>query len=205
MPKLWNETIETHRSAVRAAILDSTAVLVGEQGVASVTMSQIAQSAGIGRATLYKYFPDVGAILTAWHERQVRAHLEHLAQVRDSNAGPARQLEAVLEAYAEVSHSGHGVPDAARLHQGAHVGHARRHLIDFLADLLRQGAQAGVFRDDVAPDELAGFCLHALEAAAGLSSREAVRRLVRVTMSGLQPPAPAVTSPNGLPGVSPAG
>ena len=189
MPKLWNETIETHRGAVRAAILDSTAALVGEHGLASVTMSQIAQSAGIGRATLYKYFPDVDAILTAWHERQVQAHLEQLALVRQSADSPAGQLEAVLHAYAMISYSRHGGAEAVRLHQSQLVSQAQQHLNEFLTDLVREGAEAGVSRGDVAPDELARYCLHALEAAAGLTSREAAHRLVKVTMSGLQPPA----------------
>ena len=73
MPKLWNETIEAHRREVRDAILDTTAALVAEHGLRSVTMSQIAEKTGIGRATLYKYFPDVEAILPAWHERQITA------------------------------------------------------------------------------------------------------------------------------------
>ncbi|WP_376776163.1 TetR/AcrR family transcriptional regulator [Nonomuraea jabiensis] len=34
-------------------------------------MTRIAEKVGIGRATLYKYFPDVEAILTAYHERNV--------------------------------------------------------------------------------------------------------------------------------------
>ena len=45
-----------------------------------------------------------------------------------------------------------------------------------------------VFRTDVAPEELAAFCLHALEASAGLTSPEAVLRLVNVTMDALHPP-----------------
>ncbi len=69
MPKLWNETIEAHSRAVRDAILETTWALVAEHGLRSVTMSQIAEETGIGRATLYKYFPDVEAILLAWHER----------------------------------------------------------------------------------------------------------------------------------------
>ena len=191
MPKLWNETIETHRSAVRAAVLDTTAALVREHGLASVKMSQIAQSAGIGRATLYKYFPDVDAILVAWHERQIQEHLEQLARVRHSADGAGTQLAAVLETYAMNAHSRQGGAAAAQLHQLPHVGHAQQHLNEFLTDLLREGAEAGVFRTDVAPDELAGYCLHALEAAAGLTSRDAVHRLVNVTMTGLQPPGPA--------------
>src|SRR5215207_197927 len=63
VPNLWNETIEAHRAAVREAILDTAMVLVAEQGLRSVTMSQIAEKTGIGRATLYKYFSDVEAIL----------------------------------------------------------------------------------------------------------------------------------------------
>src|ERR671914_2567091 len=99
MPRLWDDTIEAHRREVRDAVLDTTAELVAEQGLRSVTMSQIAEGTGIGRATLYKYFPGVEAILLAWHERQIASHLEYLAEVRDQ-AGDARQrLEAVLEAF----------------------------------------------------------------------------------------------------------
>jgi hypothetical protein len=54
--------------------------------------------------------------------------------------------------------------------------------------LLAAGAEEGVVRDDVAPGELAAYCLHALAAAGGLSSEDAVRRLVRVTVDGLRPP-----------------
>ncbi len=39
------------------------------------------------------------------------------------------------------------------------------------------------------PEELANYCLHALAAAQTLTSREAVRRLVEVTLAGLRPPA----------------
>jgi AcrR family transcriptional regulator len=67
VPKLWNETIEEHRRAVRDAVLKTTAALVTEQGLRGVTMSRIAEDSGIGRATLYKYFPDVESILAAWH------------------------------------------------------------------------------------------------------------------------------------------
>src|SRR5438046_10020276 len=83
MPKLWNDTIETHRREVRDATLDTTAALVAKHGLRSVTMSQIAEETGIGRATLYKYYPDVEAILVAWHERHVTSHLEQLSALRD--------------------------------------------------------------------------------------------------------------------------
>ncbi len=188
VPKLWNETIEAHRAAVRDATLDTTAALVAEHGLSSVTMSQIARETGIGRATLYKYFSDVEAILIAWHERQVAGHLEHLAEVRDHAGAAGERLQAVLEAFALISYEHHGTELAALLHQGEHVARAQQHLSDFIRDLLTEGAATGDLRADVAPDELASYCLHALTAASGLPSRAAVHRLVAVTMDGLRPP-----------------
>ena len=52
-------------------LMRTTTALVAQHGLHAVTMSRIAEEAGIGRATLYKYFKDVEAILFAWHDRQV--------------------------------------------------------------------------------------------------------------------------------------
>src|SRR5438132_8623600 len=102
VPNLWSETVQAHRREVRDAILHTAAALVAKHGLHSVTMSQIAEETGIGRATLYKYFPDVEAILVAWHERQVAGHLERLGEVRDRAHDAGDRLEAVLEAYALI-------------------------------------------------------------------------------------------------------
>ncbi|MEH1130755.1 TetR/AcrR family transcriptional regulator [Micromonospora sp. CPCC 206061] len=190
MPRLWNQTIEAHRREVRDAILDTTAALVADHGLLSVTMSQIAEATGIGRATLYKYFPDVQAILFAWHERQITAHLAHLAEVRDGAGDAGARLRTVLEAYAVLSHhrhSGHDTALAAMLHHDEHLAHAQTQVRDMIRDLLAEAATTGSVRDDVAPDELANFCLHALAAANNLPSDAAVHRLVMVTLAALRP------------------
>lgn len=188
MPKLWNETIESHKREVRDAILEATAKLVSDHGLSGVTMSQIAESTGIGRATLYKYFSDVQSILVAWHERQVSAHLHQLAEVRDQGGNAADRLEAVLEAFALISHQQHSAELVALLHRGDHVARAHQHLNHMIRDLIAEGAKAGDLRDDVAPAELASYCLHALSAASSLPSKPAVRRLVTVTLAGLRRP-----------------
>lgn len=189
VPRLWNTTIAAHRREVHNAILDTTAALVAEHGLLSVTMSRIAEQTGIGRATLYKYFPDVEAVLLAWHERQVTGHLEHLTELRDRAGNATERLAAVLQAYAAHSSPGHHDGElAAVLHRDTQVGHAQRRLHDLIRDLLIEGAQVGDIRDDVAPDELASYCLHALTAAYDLPSTDAVRRLVTVTLAGLHPP-----------------
>jgi AcrR family transcriptional regulator len=191
MPKLWSETVEAHRHQVRDAILDTTVALVEKHGLLSVTMSQVAEETGIGRATLYKYFPDVEAILLAWHEREITGHLGLLAKIRDRAGNAGERLATVLEGYALIAHEfrGHADTDlAALLHRDEHVGRAERELHVMVRDLLIDAAEAGDVRDDVRADELASYCLHALTASSRLPSKAAVRRLVAVTLDGLQPP-----------------
>jgi AcrR family transcriptional regulator len=190
VPRLWNETIASHRKDVRDAVLDTTAALAAEQGLLSVTMSQIAERTGIGRATLYKYFSDVESILLAWHERQITNHLQYLAQARDQTSDEGDRLEAVLQAYAVISHESrrhHDTELAAFLHRDQQVAQAQQQVRDMIRDLLTAAARSGMVRDDVPPHELATYCLHALTAASSLPSNAAVRRLVIVTLAGLRP------------------
>jgi AcrR family transcriptional regulator len=186
VPKLWNDTIDAHRNAVRDATLDATAALVTEYGLTSVTMSQVATRAGIGRATLYKYFPDLEAILTAWHERHIAGHLQALTQIRDHAGNSSERLEAVLEAFALISHQNHETELGAMLHRGEHVTRAQHQLHELIRDLVAECARTGELRDDIPPSELATYCLYALTSASSLPSKAAVRRLVAVTLSGMR-------------------
>lgn len=181
--------MEAHRLAVQDAILDATMALVAEHGLPSITMSQIAEETGIGRATLYKYFSGVEAILIAWHERHITRHLDYLAEVRDKTLEPSEQLEHVLVAYAFIVYEQPDTELAAHLHRGEHVAKAQHHLTDLIRELLTKVAKTGTVRSDIPPDELASYCLHALAAASNLPSKAAVRRLVSVTLAGLRPRA----------------
>lgn len=196
VPRLWSETIETHRHAVRDAALDAAAEVVTRRGLASATMSEIAETTGIGRATLYKYFPDVDSVLSAWHERQVSRHLVELEEVRD-RAQPAQRLEAVLAVYARQHRERAGSALTPTLHPepvhhrsdghgGDGHGHtAHQHLTDLITELISEQVRAGAIRDDVPPRELANYCLHALSAAAALQSNAAIDRLCTVVLSGI--------------------
>jgi AcrR family transcriptional regulator len=188
VPKLWNATLEAHRREVHTAIIDTTAALVFERGLRAVTMSQIAEETGIGRATLYKYFPDVEAILQAWHSRQVSAHLEHLTGVRDGADTPAQQLSAVLTAYAQIVRQSlsHETELVKVLHPGNQIADARQQLLNMLQEVIADGARSGELRDDMTPPELAAYSLHALAAAGDATSAAAINRLVAVIIDGLR-------------------
>ena len=190
MPKLWNETIKNHRLEVRDAILETTATLAAKDGLRSVTMSQVAEETGIGRATLYKYFSGVEEILLAWHERQIAHHLTHLANVRDQATGAGNRLKVVLEAYALMSREsrGHASNELAMfLHHGELIAKSEQKLKRMIRDLVADAASSGEVRGDVSPDELASYCLNALAAASDLPSEAAIKRLVAVILDGLRP------------------
>ncbi len=194
MPKLWNETIEAHRQAVQDATMETTAQLVAERGLRGVTMSEIAERTGIGRATLYKYFPDVESILAAWHQRQIRRHLTHLGEVGEGAEGAEERLEAVLAAFAQIQRERVGYrrqPDAPELaiwlHTDDQVAQAQREVHGLIAELISKAAASGGVRDDIAPDELADYCIHALEGAGHAPSDEAGSRLVMLTLAGMRP------------------
>ena len=186
MPKLWTDTVEGHRHAVRTAVLDAVAALVAETGFSGVTMTGVAERAGVTRATLYKYFPDVEALLRAWHERQVSDHLGELESVRSETAGTGRQLQAVLEAYALMIYDrpSHDVQHAD-LHRGSHMGQAHQYLEAFIAGLIRADVQEKDAELAMDPADLARYCIQAISSARSLSSRDAVPNLVSVTVRGL--------------------
>ncbi len=197
MSKLWTHTVETHRQEVHEAIFGAVGQLVGTQGVLAVTMSRVAETAGIGRATLYKYFPDVEQLLETWHERHVTAHLATLAAIATSDDDPAQRLRAALSAYAQIcaQRSAHTADRlGAALHRSDSVRQRHQELVDLVTSLVVEAAAAGEVRDDVPAGALASFCLHALEAAGDPPSGGDQVPLVNVVWSALA----AMPQPSGV-------
>lgn len=183
MPKLWDDSIATHRTAVRDSIMSVTWDLVREHGLAGTSMSRIADRAGISRATLYRYFPDVDAIVAAWHTSQVDDHIAQLKEVASTIAAPEERLTAVLARYAEIRRDlPHSSDLAALLHKGTHVEHAEQQVLDLLTEAISAAAESGRVRDDVAPADLARFCLYALAAGGHAPGAD----LVPVVLAGLR-------------------
>lgn len=187
MPRIWAETIDTHRQRVQEAVLDATAEVVAEQGPMSVSMSVIAERAGIGRATLYKYFPDVESILLAWHARDFGEQLERLRALTEAESvGRDDIADFVIAArrhhprrgaavVGPLAHSLAGAGDRAG-------GKVRHEAVVVLADLLARLARDGQVRNDLDPALLAQWLLHSVHAPADLDD-DAVGRLVADSLS----------------------
>ncbi|WP_028938275.1 TetR/AcrR family transcriptional regulator [Pseudonocardia spinosispora] len=85
----------------RARVLAAAAELLREREPRSVTMDDVAKAAGVGRATLYRRYPDVRSIAEALldeHERALQEKLLRGAPPLGPGAPPAERLAAFYAA-----------------------------------------------------------------------------------------------------------
>src|SRR5215213_2017209 len=142
MPRIWADSIDLHRRQVHEAILDATAALIAERGPTSVAMSTIADRAGIGRATLYKYFPDVDSILVAWHARDFGDRLAQLTEMIEADTVTLEDVVAFVRRQRARHHAGAAsdivgtVAHAVADHRGAMPDAVERQVTSALASLI---------------------------------------------------------------------
>jgi AcrR family transcriptional regulator len=106
----------------RARVLQAAERLFATGNPRSVTMDDIARVAGVGRATLYRRYPDPGAIAVALldeHERALQQKLICGAPPLGPGAGPADRLAAFYAAMIEL------LDRHLHLALGAEVGSSR--------------------------------------------------------------------------------
>jgi len=188
VPKLWDVSIGSHRRAVREAIMDAAWRLAEKRGPLSLTMSEIAQAAAIGRATLYKYFADVESILVAYHAQHVERHLDELQRLASGPGTSASRLVDLVQGYAMICfhRQRHGSTQlTALVHRGPEIVDVERRLHELFVAVLDEARAGGVTRHDMRAEEMAHFCLHALPAAGQANDADQVSRLVRVVLDGL--------------------
>ena len=184
MPKLWNQTIAAHRQSVRVAAIEATASLVQHHGVGGVSMARIAEMTGIGRATLYRYFPDIDAILLAWHEAHIEQHLAALEALPERSANALDTFRTALRTYGQ-NMSRHGEhPLVPMLHASTHMAHAHRRLQEFMATLIDRAVAQGLVRKDIPARELAAYSLAAVQGGGTGASLD--RRIILI-LDGLAP------------------
>jgi len=98
-PSIWSDSLATHKQRLREHIVGTAGELLAERGLGGVSMSLLAQRAGIARATLYNHFPDFERVLAALVADEVarfRVQLDrHLADASDPVERLRRYLVAV--------------------------------------------------------------------------------------------------------------
>jgi AcrR family transcriptional regulator len=172
VPRIWDQSVASHKQRLRATIIDAAVELVRDRGRGDVTMSAVAARAGIGRATLYNYFSDLDHILAAFVVDEFEHHHATLDADLATRSDPLDRLQIVVRtsvAYL-ASHrhqAGSSIvglddfsPDAQRL-----VDRARTGFRDRLAAVVTDAVAGGLLRDDLDPGFLAHGLHHLLAAA----------------------------------------
>jgi len=97
MPRIRAESIQAHREASRAAILDAAQKVFLANGYSGGSLTAVADVAGIPRTTLYEYYPSKGHILLAVLEDRIPPLLEDLLGELERTT----PLEAINEMYSK--------------------------------------------------------------------------------------------------------
>lgn len=150
----WEAATSQYRDRQREGILVAALHLLAEQGSGGMSMSSLANAAGISRATLYRYFADLDSVLLGIAE-MLGQHDEDLATAVEAESGARQQLRflvgVLVQAHARHDLSAEAIagalPPAARGLLDKHEQRTHR----LVQSILEQGRQSGELRDDIDP------------------------------------------------------
>lgn len=79
LPGLRRTPRQRRSREIVSAILEATRRILAEREVGALTTQQVADRAGVSIGSLYRYFPDKGALIAAVHQGDARAEADSLA------------------------------------------------------------------------------------------------------------------------------
>lgn len=144
-----------------AAILDAAARVFYEEGT-TANLTAVAAAAGIGRATLYRYYANREALLSALSARALEDAAQRLDDAGLERASVPEAIERILRAFVGV-----GERYAVLLSDKATMQRAHAQLAGPVQAVLARGVETGVLRDDLPPgvlyELLAGVIVSAIK------------------------------------------
>ncbi len=148
---LWDESLSEHKARQADLIAMAALEIVATDGMSGLTMSSIADKAGISRQTLYRYYPDIDSVLTAamTSSASIEAHINELTSV----GTPSEQLDSFVAIILEGAAAGHpsptqyeqSLPPQAREAARKHAEQIERLVIG----IVKQGVADGSFSADL--------------------------------------------------------
>ena len=145
---------------VAGAILEAAARVLSRAD-APASMADVAHEAGVARATLYRYFPSRGDLLTELARRTTRDAGARLAASRIDEVAPGEGIRRSVRALLEV---GDGFVVVARERVKPDAAEHERLVVAPIRRVIESGQAAGEIRADV-PADLLGAALIALTAS----------------------------------------
>ncbi len=154
--------LSDRRTRTVHGILAAAMQAMAQEGIAGLTMSTLAQRAGVSRQTLYNYFPDIDAVLAGLVQAGDEGTAELAARL-EAEADPTAALGLFVETVVASVAAGHpsplaltaALPATLRAAMAAHEEQAQRLVID----IIRRGQAEGAFGPELDP-ELDGRILY---------------------------------------------
>ena len=134
----------------REKLLDAAIALFSERGT-DVSLELIAKTAGVGVGTLYRHFPERGALIEAAY----RAEVDHLLEAADDLLAahePDEALARWLDRFVEYAEAKRGMKDAL-LAMGV-MPQMRDHIVAAASKLVDAAVAAGAIRSDFTGEDL---------------------------------------------------
>jgi AcrR family transcriptional regulator len=125
-----------------------------ERGLGGVTMSAVAQAAGVARQTLYNHFPDIDSIVGTVVESHQAENIDRLTAFLATVDSPADRLEHIIRHVAATSSHhqfAHDVQRGLSAHMQELIGHHDRAIRELIESTLEEGRARGDFRADLDP------------------------------------------------------
>ncbi|WP_042396846.1 TetR/AcrR family transcriptional regulator [Streptacidiphilus carbonis] len=183
-----NPALKDH---IAAGILDAAAAVLAERGEAA-SMADIAAAAGVGRATLYRRFPNREALLQALARAAVQELDDRLAEAGLDTAPYPEALARLTRAF--VATGSKYIAFMRSGHKPIEPAEVDRRLGEPLRELFRRGAADGSLREDLPPEVLLALFVGLIEAAlvtatqGGLGVERASAAAISVFLDGTRDP-----------------
>ena len=136
-------------------IVHATLTLISERGFGGVTMSLVAEAAGVARQTLYNHYGDVDSIVAGAIDRHNQESIDLLNAALGVAESPTDKIEQMVRHFVMVGTHAH---DAIELGSGLSP-HVRATLDSYneaveghVRSILEDGQAIGDFRSDLVPE-----------------------------------------------------
>jgi TetR/AcrR family transcriptional repressor of mexCD-oprJ operon len=175
---------------VASAILDGAARVFARHGEQAST-NDIAEAAGVARATVYRYFPNRESLLDELAHVAVSDLDRRLASARIDEVAPEEGIGRVIRALVDL---GDSLVLLARVRWRTDSERFESRLTKPLGQLFERGQAGGVIRDDIPTlrlsDSLIGLIVGVLTSTPPLGKDDATATVTRLFLDGARARGP---------------
>jgi AcrR family transcriptional regulator len=159
----------------RGRIIEAALGLIADRGMGGVSMTAIAESAGVARQTLYNHFPDLDSIVAVSVAEHQAASLNALRTVLATIEAPEARLEHLVRQFAAAAahhHDPAGIAYGLSPEVRSTLEKYNTAILGVISDTLRSGIDEGEFRPDLDAGRDAYLVKRVLDAAGELAAAD---------------------------------